>query len=150
MPWWGWITLGAVLLAAELFVVPTDFFLVFLGVSAVAVGAIGLIGVEWAAWVQWSAYASLSLLSLVFFRGWVRARFAQPTRADDTLAGEIAIASEALAPGATGRIELRGTTWSARNVGDVALVPGDRARVERVEGLMLHVRREAQEDRWKS
>ena len=143
MPWWGWIMLGAVLLGAELFVVPTDFFLVFLGVSAIAVGLIGLAGVEWPAWAQWFAYASFALLSLVFFRGWVRARFPKQTRADDTLQGEIAIASEALAAGATGRIELRGTTWSARNAGDVALAPGDRARVERVEGLMLHVRREA-------
>jgi membrane protein implicated in regulation of membrane protease activity len=26
MPWWGWIVVGAVLLGAELFVIPTDFY----------------------------------------------------------------------------------------------------------------------------
>jgi membrane protein implicated in regulation of membrane protease activity len=143
MPWWGWIVVGAVLLAAELFVVPTDFFLVFLGCAAIAVGLIGFVGIALPAWGQWATFAVIALALFVFLRGWLRARFPQVTRADDTLVGEIAVAREALAAGASGQIELRGTTWSARNAGDVALVPGDRARVERVEGLTLHVRRES-------
>jgi hypothetical protein len=143
MPWWGWIALGAVLLGAELFVIPTDFFLVFLGIAAFSVGAIGFVGIELPQWAQWASFATLAALSLVFFRGWLRARWPKETRADDTLIGEIAVAREPLAAGASGRIELRGSTWSARNAGNVALAPGDRARVERVEGLTLHVRREA-------
>jgi membrane protein implicated in regulation of membrane protease activity len=143
MPWWGWIVVGAVLLAAELFVIPTDFFLVFLGVAAMIVGLIGLAGLGLPVWGQWATFAVLALVSLVFFRGWLRARFTPTTRVDDTLVGEIAVTREALAAGASGQIELRGTTWSARNAGDVLLAPGDRARVERVEGLTLHVRREA-------
>jgi inner membrane protein len=143
MPWWGWIVVGAVLLAAELFVVPTDFFLVFLGFSAIVVGLIGLVGVALPQWGQWATFAVVAGLSFVFLRGWLRARFSHPTRADDTLVGEIAVAREALAAGATGRIELRGTGWSCRNAGDAPLAPGDRARVERVEGLTLHVRRES-------
>ena len=143
MPWWGWIIVGAVLLAAELFVVPTDFFLVFLGFAAFAVGLIGLVGVALPEWGQWATFAVLAAVFLVFFRGWLRARFSKVTRADDTLVGEVAVAREALAAGANGRIELRGATWSAHNAGDAALAPGDRARVERVEGLTLHVRREA-------
>ena len=143
MPWWGWVVVGAVLLAAELFVIPTDFFLVFLGFAAFLVGLLGLAGVALPEWGQWATFAVLAVVLLVFFRGWLRARFPKPTRADDTLVGEIAVAREALAAGATGRIELRGTTWSARNAGDAALAPGDRARVERVEGLTLHVRRES-------
>jgi membrane protein implicated in regulation of membrane protease activity len=143
MPWWGWIVVGAVLLSAEILVIPTDFFLVFLGVAATAVGLIGLVGLELPVWGQWVTFAVLALVSLVFFRGWLRERWPQPSRADDTLVGEIAVTRAALAPGASGQIELRGATWSARNAGDVALAPGDRARVERVEGLTLHVRRES-------
>lgn len=143
MPWWGWIVVGGVLLAAELFVLPTDFFLVFLGSAALAVGLIGFVGLELPHWGQWATFAVLAVVSLVFFRGWLHARFSQVTRADDTLVGEIAVAREALAPGANGRIELRGATWACRNAGDASLAPGDRARVERVEGLTLHVRREA-------
>jgi hypothetical protein len=142
MPWWGWIVVGAVLLGAELFIIPTDFFLVFLGVSAFAVGLIGFVGIELPQWAQWATFAALAVLSLVFFRGWLRARWPKAARVDDTLVGEIAVAREPLAAGASGRIDLRGSTWLARNAGDLALAPGDRARVERVEGLTLHVRRE--------
>lgn len=143
MPWWAWIVVGVVLLAAELFVVPTDFFLVFLGFAAFAVGLIGFAGVALPTWGQWATFGVFAVVSLVFFRGWLRARFPKVTRADDTLVGEIAVARESLAAGANGRIEMRGTTWSARNAGDAPLAPGDRARVERVEGLTLHVRRES-------
>ena len=143
MPWWGWIVVGAVLLGAELFIIPTDFFLVFLGVSAFAVGFIGFVGIELPQWAQWATFAVLAGLLLVFFRGWLRARWPKAARVDDTLVGEIAVTREPLPVGASGQIELRGSTWSARNAGDVALAPGDRARVERVEGLTLHVRRES-------
>lgn len=143
MPWWGWVVIGAVLLGAELFVIPTDFFLVFLGIAAFAVGLIGFLGIELPDWAQWATFATVAVLSFVSLRGWLRTRWPKASRADDTLVGEVAVAREALAAGASGRIELRGATWSARNAGDVALAPGDRARVERVEGLTLHVRREA-------
>ncbi len=143
MPWWGWVVIGAVLLGAELFVIPTDFFLVFLGIAAFAVGLIGFLGIELPDWAQWATFATVAVLSFVSLRGWLRTRWPKASRADDTLVGEFAVAREALAAGASGRIELRGATWSARNAGDVALAPGDRARVERVEGLTLHVRREA-------
>jgi inner membrane protein len=140
MPWWGWIVVGAVLLAAEV-VVPTDFFLVFLGASALAVGLLGLIGWDAAVWVQWLAFAALAILSLVFLRGWLRAR---PTAGvPETVMGEAATATEPIEPGGLGRVELRGSTWSARNAGDEPIAPGDRMRVTHVEGLTLHVRREA-------
>jgi len=144
MPWWSWIIVGAVLLGAELFVIPTDFFLVFLGLSAIAVGVAGLAGIDSAPWVQWAAFGVLSVVSLGFFRGWLKARLAgtDAQRVDDTLAGEIGMASELLEPGAVGRVELRGTSWSARNVGDATLEPGTRVRVERVDGLTLQIRRE--------
>jgi membrane protein implicated in regulation of membrane protease activity len=147
MPWWGWIVVGAVLLGAEI-VVPTDFYLVFLGLSALAVGLVGAAGLEAPAWVQWALFGVLSVVSLVFFRQQVRARFTErgrDPRVDDTLVGEVAILAETLPPGATGRAELRGTTWSVRNAGPAPLAAGSRARVERVEGLLLHLR--AEEDR---
>ena len=144
MPWWGWVVVGAVLLGAEI-VVPTDFYLVFLGLSALAVGLLGAAGLEGPAWVQWALFGVFSVISLVFFRRQVRARFTErgsDPRVDDTLVGEVAILSETLAPGATGRAELRGTTWTARNADPAPLPAGSRARVERVEGLLLHLRAE--------
>jgi membrane protein implicated in regulation of membrane protease activity len=143
MPWWGWIVVGTLLLGAELFVIPTDFFLVFLGTSAIAVGAIAWTGLVGSASVEWLLFAALSLISLVFFRARFARRMATAAnpRVDDTLAGERGTARETIAPGALGRVELRGTPWSARNVGDVGLAAGEGVRVERVEGLTLFVRR---------
>ncbi|MEN8181704.1 MAG: NfeD family protein [Myxococcota bacterium] len=145
MPWWGWIVVGAVLLGAET-VVPADFYLVFLGLSALAVGLLGLSGLEGPVWLQWALFGSLSVGSLVVFRRRIRQRFqvhGPDPRADDTLVGEIAEVREPLAPGAVGRVELRGSVWSGRNGESFPLDPGTRVRVERVEGLLLTVRREA-------
>jgi membrane protein implicated in regulation of membrane protease activity len=56
----------------------------------------------------------------------------------------VAVAREALVPGAIGKAELRGSVWNARNAGREALAAGQRARVERVEGLVLQLRAEAE------
>jgi len=143
MPWWGWIVVGGVLLGAELFVVPTDFFLVFLGLAAILVGGVVWIASGVSVSAQWALFAVLAVVLLVGSRRRLRARLAgaAPPRVDDTLVGERGVAHAAIAAGAEGRIELRGTTWTARNVGEVAIEPKSSVRVERVEGLTLFVRR---------
>jgi membrane protein implicated in regulation of membrane protease activity len=56
--------------------------------------------------------------------------------------GETCIASGGIGPGEHGRAELRGTTWSARNVAEAPLAGGQRCRVVAVQGLMLDIRPE--------
>jgi membrane protein implicated in regulation of membrane protease activity len=146
VPWWGWIIVGAVLLGAELFLVPTDFFLALIGVSAAVVGLVGVLGGTLPAEAQWALFGALSLASLVFVRRWLKERLRPgepPRRVDDTLVGEVGCASEDLGPGQVGRVELRGVPWSARNLETTPLEAGARVRVERVEGLVLGVRRAA-------
>jgi membrane protein implicated in regulation of membrane protease activity len=139
--WWGWIVAGALLLAAEL-MIPTDFFLVFLGGAALAVGLVGLAGINLPIWGQWLLFAAVALVLLVGVRRRLQRRQpASDPRIDDRLIGEIALIREPLAPGASGRVELRGSQWTACNDDASALEAGARARVERVEGLVLHVRR---------
>ena len=60
----------------------------------------------------------------------------------DSVVGEWVVVRDAIAPGGLGRAELRGTIWSTRNAGPAALPPGGRARVVKVEGLVLDVRSE--------
>ena len=51
MLWWGWIVLGVAILGAEMFVIDAQFYLVFIGLSAVIVGLTDLLGLalpEWA------------------------------------------------------------------------------------------------------
>ena len=73
---------------------------------------------------------------------WTRVRIQDDKRDLDSLVGDIAIAQDPLLPGAVGRVEMRGTGWSAKNVGTDLVTPGQRCRVERTEGLMLLVRGE--------
>ena len=142
MAWWIWVVLGAALLAAELFLIDAQFYLVFLGTAAIAVGFAAAAGLA-AAWLQWLAFAALSVLLLIGFRGRLHATL-HPAGGginEDSLAGETGVAKETLAPGARGSAELRGTTWIAHNVGTLPIAAGARIRVERSEGLVLHVRR---------
>ena len=68
MTWWGWIILGAVLFGAELFAIDAQFFLVFLGLSAIIVGALDLLGIGMSESMQWTVFAVLSLISMFTFR----------------------------------------------------------------------------------
>jgi len=145
MPWWGWIVVGALLLGAEI-LVPTDFWLVFIGLAAIAVGLVATVAPGLSDATEWALFGVFAAVSVLFFRRLVRGRFpSRPSdsRADDTLVGEAGHALETLAPGAIGRVELRGSTWSARNGDAAPIETGVRVRVERVEGLTLHVRRES-------
>ena len=58
------------------------------------------------------------------------------------LVGDVAVLLDDLPPGAVGKAELRGTAWSVRHDGGDTLPRGRRCVVERVDGLMLHVRPE--------
>jgi hypothetical protein len=144
MPWWGWIVVGTVLLGAEL-LIPTDFYLVFIGLSALLVGLAAFLVPSLPDWSEWALFGALAILLLVFFRRWLRDRFPgvrARARLGEPLVGEIGVLQETIAPGAVGRVQLRGSPWSARNAGDTPLEAGSRARVQRVEGLTLHVVRE--------
>ncbi len=57
--------------------------------------------------------------------------------------GDFAIAEEEIAPGAIGRVQLRGSTWTARNTGTTTLLAEGRARVVAAEGLQVKVRPES-------
>ena len=68
MTWWAWMILAAVLLGAELFAVDAQFYLVFLGVSAVTVGGIDLLWSGSPMWAEWLLFSAVSVASLILFR----------------------------------------------------------------------------------
>lgn len=142
MPWWGWVTVGAMLLVAEMTFVDLEFYLVFLGISALLVGLIGLAGVSLAFWLQWLVFAGLALGSLVFFRQRVYKRL-RPLPEGEVqvgVAGERATAIDEIAPGATGTVTLRGSNWRGINRGTETIPAGATCRVDRSVGLMLDLR----------
>ena len=143
MTWWGWMILGAVLLGAELFAVDAQFYLVFLGVSAVVVGLASLFGIVMPEWGQWLTFAIVALLFFVTFRKalYNKIRGGGQGFADTISGGSVTVTDEVL-PGADGRAKYRGSEWTIRNVGERAISSGARAKVVQVDGLTLHVEAE--------
>lgn len=141
MPWWGWILVGTLLLVGELLLVEADFYLVFFGFAAVVVGLLDVAGLGGPLWLEWLAFAVIAAVATIFFRQRVYRKL-RPAGGDvgDSVVGQVVVLPQALAAGASGRVELRGTAWSVRNVGAGALTAGTRARVTRVDGLVLEVR----------
>lgn len=144
MPWWVWFLLGLVLAALEL-QVPTNFYLLAFGTGAGAVGLLVLVGAGGPAWLQWLLFSGFSVAAvLVFQRTLVGSQEKRAAGAPeiDTLVGESAMPDGDLAPGATGRAQLRGTVWTARNAGAAPITRGQRCRVTRVEGLTIWIEAE--------
>ena len=139
MSWWMWVLLGVVLLAVEI-VTPGGLFALFFGASAILVGGLVALGVE-ARWLQWLLFAGLGVVLVVALRRRLRSR-GSGDPAVDGLVGELAIPQEDIAPGATGRADLRGAPWTAINDGGTALRGGQRCRVSRAQNLTIFIRPE--------
>jgi len=142
MVWWYWLFLGLVLAGAEM-AAPGGFYLLFFGIAALVVGA--LAGFELVAtdWLQWLLFSAIAIVSLLLFRGpLLRMSQQHKTHQVDTMVGETAVLLDHVAPGQTGKAELRGTTWSARNGGTSPLAKGQRAAVTKIDGLTLWLKSE--------
>lgn len=140
MPAWLWLLVGLALCLGEL-LTPGGFYLIFFGLAAVVVGLLESLGVDLPVWAEALVFSAVSVLSLLFFRRpllqMLATRLAGKTV--DRLEDEVAVVLAPIAPGAVGKVELRGASWSARNDGASALDVGQRCRIDRVEGLTLHV-----------
>jgi membrane protein implicated in regulation of membrane protease activity len=141
MPWWGWLALGAGLLGAEI-VLSTDFWLATVGAAAMVMGlALPLIADDPRAWVQWVWFAALAVLITGLFRRRLHERLVgRAPGLDPELVGESGVALAPIAPGAEGSVELRGTTWQARNVGTEPVAARAPVHVTAVRGIVLEVR----------
>ena len=99
--------LGAVLLGAELFAIDAQFYLVFLGVSAVLVGLAEMFGVAMPEWAQWMAFALLSLTAFFTFRKSLYEKVrGGAVGFKASLSGNTVKVVEELAPGAETRLEV--------------------------------------------
>jgi membrane protein implicated in regulation of membrane protease activity len=142
MPWWGWLVVGAALLASEMFLLDAQFYLMFLGVSAALVGLFGWAGVDLPEWAEWLSFATLSLVTMIAFRQRVyqlvkgRTGFVE----ERVTLGDRVVIPATLSAGETCRVDYRGSTWSARNVGEQGIEAGREAIIAHVDGLTLHVK----------
>jgi membrane protein implicated in regulation of membrane protease activity len=143
MTWWHWLALGLILVALEM-AASGGFYVIFFGVAAIAIGGLHLFDLAGPLWFQFLLFSVLAVGSLLLFRNPLMRLMKLDTPGDDvdSLVGETAIPAEDIGPGDVGRAELRGTVWSARNVGSAPLLRGQRCRVVRVDRLMIFIESE--------
>lgn len=139
MSWWIWVLIGFALLAMEL--TAASLHVGFFAVGAVVVGLLLLFGVDLTIAWQLVIFTVVSLAAFFFVRPvLVRKLKLDQKKVVDTLVGEQAMAMEEIPVQGVGKAEMRGTTWSARNVGETVLNRGQRCVVAGVDGLVIHVR----------
>ena len=143
MTWWYWLVLGLVLIALEM-ASSGGFYIIFFGVAAIIVSLLAATGAAEPNWIQWLLFSVFSVASLVLFRNPLMRTLNLGAGAPDidTLTGETGTALDDMGAGANGRVELRGTTRSARNAGSTPLPRGHRCVVVRAERLTLLVKPE--------
>lgn len=138
--WWHWLALGLALVVLEI-ATPGAFFIIFFGIAAVLVGVLAFAGIGGPLWVQLLLFSVLSAVGLLVFRNPIIRRLNLDRGTDDVdnLTGEPAKALEDFGPGEPGRVELRGSAWSARNGGSAPIARGARLRVVAVDRLTVVV-----------
>jgi membrane protein implicated in regulation of membrane protease activity len=138
------MVLGIGLLGVEMFVIDAQFYLVFIGLSAALVGLLGLFGVDLPGWAQWLVFSALAIAAMLSFRRrlyeLVRTRSGHVE--ERLTVGDRVRLESRLEPGESGRVEYRGSSWTARNEGASAIEAGREAVIARVDGLTLHVKPE--------
>lgn len=144
MEWWIWILIGFGFFILEVLTAGT-LVVGFFGAGAIATGLIVLAGFGGPAWTQFFLFTGISLASLALFRQplvrRLRGESDEPVPMD-TLVDETGTALTQIGVGAMGRVELRGTAWGGRNIGERPIEAGERVIVSRVTGLNLEVRPE--------
>lgn len=139
MAWWIWVLIGIALLGLEF--VSTTLHVSFFAAGAFLVAVLNASGWSAPLWQQLVVFTASSLVAFFFIRPVVMKKLRlNVDRTVDSLVGEQATAMDDIAVQARGKAELRGSTWTAQNVGSTPLTTGQRCTVERVEGLLLHIR----------
>ena len=139
MVWWIWVLAAFLLLIIEFFT--TTAHVGFFAVGAFLVAILVSLGAGGPLWFQLIFFATSSVVLLIFVRPIiVRKLGLNKTPVVDSMSGAHAFALEDMGVEGDGRAEMRGTTWSARNIGETPLARGQKCVVDRVVGLTLYVR----------
>ena len=139
MSWWIWVLAGLALLALEF--ASSTMHIGFFAVGAFVVAMLVGFGMHLPLWAQLAIFTSVSILAFVFVRPILVRKLKLDFKPQvDTMIGESAMPLEDIGPAQIGKAEMRGTSWSARNVGETSLTRGQRCVVAGVEGIVLHIK----------
>ena len=88
--------------------------------------------------MQWAVFGLLAVLSVVIFRrriyGLLRRKLPEMRQGP---VGETVVLPAPLLPGESCRVEYCGSSWNATNGGHASILAGQRARIDKVDGLTL-------------
>lgn len=148
MLWWHWAILGFSLVGIEILTLGGlgNFYFLFFGMAALMVSGLTWAGLVEVAWLQWFLFAILGVISLLVMKKPLQNKRTLNGKDEpdvDTMVGEMATVLEALKPQALGKVELRGSTWNARNAGTTLLEKNTLAKIVRVDGLTLWIQAES-------
>ena len=137
MSWWMWIVAGIILMLSE-FVIP-GFVVCFFGAGMVLTGVLAAIfpcvGLTWQIVVFAVAGTVFTLIGRRLFHG---GRSGNEKDVDlDDFSGENATVTEAIAPDHPGKVEFRGSFWTAEAGEELAA--GETVRIVKRENLTLTV-----------
>ena len=139
--YWWWFIAGVILILAE-FVVP-GVFICFFGVGALLTGVVVWLLPDVTLTMALLLFSFLSVVFLVFCRRFMPRSFRGVVNVDhsdienDDIAGAEAVVTEAIAPDAPGKVEFRGSQWTAR--ADRAIAVGERAKIRSRKNLTLYL-----------
>jgi len=145
----AWAGLLLILLAIGLFaaeVKVTSYGLLTVGgVISMVLGAMMLVDSDLPAlrpspWTLWPAVLAMAVFTSLLLRLVLRAQRRRPTTGSAGMLGQPGVALASFGADGEGWVEVQGERWRA--TGAAAIAPGDRIRVEGVEGLTLRVRKE--------
>jgi membrane protein implicated in regulation of membrane protease activity len=131
-----WFVAGVGLLVFEL-VTPGSLFAVFFGFAAILVGLLTVAHLAGPEWLQWLLFSIFSIAGVLLLRRPIMQRLGMgaPVLPGEEMRGEWALVTEEVRPGEVGKVELRGTGWSARANRTVRV--GERVPVDRIDGLTV-------------
>ena len=140
MAWWIWVLIAFALLALEM--ASTTLHVGLFAIGALVVALLDAIGIDLPLTTELFIFTIVSLAALLVVRPiLVRKLRLNESKPVDSLVGEIAtVTDDVISIAGMGKAEMRGSTWNARNIGSSAVARGERCVVERVEGLVLHIR----------
>lgn len=144
MLWWHWSILGLSLVGIEILTLGGlgNFYFLFFGMAALMVSSLTWLGLIEADWVQWFFFVVFGIISLFALKkplqgsGFLTGKNGIPV---DSMVGELATVLENLEGQRIGKVELHGSSWTARNAGTSTIEKGSQAKVIRVEGLTLWI-----------
>jgi len=137
---WVWLVTGVVLMMLEL-LLPSGFFLLILGGSAVVVGALVEIGL-FASWIsQAIVFCAVAVCTWLLLGKKLRGMIGLAKPQAGQLVGATVKVTQAIPSGGSGSGELWGTSWRLQNVDSIELSVGTEAVVIGSEGITLQVKR---------